>query len=80
MDATVGSNESLPLIAKFWINHMMEIPAIQENPELLPVVYEMLGSSLHGKLIYYYKRGSQDERENVGANIEREVRFLLERI
>lgn len=76
----VGNDESLLLIAQFWLDHLMEIPAIQEDRELLPVMYEMLGSSLHGKLLYYFKRAGQDEKVKVEANIEREVRFLLERI
>ena len=73
-------DEGLPRIAGFWQEVLREVPAIQASGEVFPVVYELLGSSLHGKILYHLKRAGAGERKNLKKNVEREVRFLLERI
>lgn len=75
-EETAGEN-SMPRIGRFLRTALLETHMVRTHPERADLLFELIGSSLHGKLMYYLRRQAPEQKASVRAGIERELYYLL---
>lgn len=77
VDGERPGQSSMPRIARFLHDALGDTDIVQAHPERAELLFELIGSSLHGKLMYFLRRRKPAQKDAVRADIEHELNYLL---